>query len=124
MDWQYAGANTSENLSRRIEPDEAVDTSGRPRDIIGRITSVTRGPGGGPQAQISVEQDGTRMDSWSDAANESWRFMAIESELENVRFSGAATIEQYIVFVGIRYKHVRCTNSKLRVLYTHDPSAK
>ena len=41
-----------------------------------------------------------------------------------VRFSGAATIEQYIVFVGARYKHVRCTNSKLRVLYTHDPPAK
>ena len=41
-----------------------------------------------------------------------------------VRFSGAATIGQYIVFVGIRYKHVRCTNSKLRVLYTHDPPAK
>ena len=42
----------------------------------------------------------------------------------SVRFSGAATIEQYIVFVGARYKHVRCTNSKLRVLYTHDPPAK
>ena len=41
-----------------------------------------------------------------------------------VRFSGAATIEQYIMFVGIRYRHVRCTNSKLRVLYTHDLPAK
>ena len=41
-----------------------------------------------------------------------------------VRFSAAATIESYIVFVGAPYKHVRCTNSKLRVLYTRDPPAK
>ena len=41
-----------------------------------------------------------------------------------VRFSGAAMIKQYIVFVGARYKHIRCTNSKLQVLYTHDPPAK
>ena len=57
---------------------------------------------------------------WGDAgggADRAWK----ESD---VRISGAATIEQYIVFVGIRYKHVRCTNSKLRVLYTHDPPAK
>ena len=33
-------------------------------------------------------------------------------------------IEQYIVLVGIHYKHVRCTNSKLQVLYTRDPPAK
>ena len=32
-----------------------------------------------------------------------------------VRFSAATMIEQYIVFVGIHYKHIRCTNSKLRV---------
>ena len=31
---------------------------------------------------------------------------------------------QYIVFVGARYKHVRCINSKLRVLYSRDPPAK
>ena len=48
----------------------------------------------------------------------------LRTALVGVRFSGAATIEQYIVFVGARYKHVRCTNSKLRVLYTHDPPAK
>ena len=32
--------------------------------------------------------------------------------------------KQYIVFVGARYKHVRCTNSNLRVLYSRDPPAK
>ena len=37
-----------------------------------------------------------------------------------VRSSAAATIEQYIVFVEACYKHVRCTNSKLRVLYTRN----
>ena len=39
-------------------------------------------------------------------------------------FPQRRTIEQYIMFVGARYKHVRCTNSKLRVLYTRDPPAK
>ena len=48
----------------------------------------------------------------------------LSAHAESVRFSGAATIEQYIVFVGICYKHVRYTNSKLRVLYTRDPPAK
>ena len=41
-----------------------------------------------------------------------------------VIFSGATMIEQYIVFVGICYKHIGCTNTKLQVLYSHDPPAK
>ena len=99
-----AGANTSENLSKRMEPDEAVETSGGPRDIIGRTTSVTR-IGGELQAQISigpVGQDGTRTDSWSDAANESWRFMAIESELEKGLYcKGIGSIRLYLFAANV-----------------------
>ena len=41
-----------------------------------------------------------------------------------VRIFRAAVRSERIVFVGARYKHVRCTNSKLRALYTRLPPAK
>ena len=40
-----------------------------------------------------------------------------DKDMYHVGFSAAATIVQYILFVGRRY-------SKLRVLYTRDPPAK
>ena len=39
-------------------------------------------------------------------------------------FSALPLRSGHVVFVGARYKHVRCTNSKLRVLYTRDRPTK
>ena len=47
-----------------------------------------------------------------------------QTMLSMLDFSQRHTIEQYIVFVGARYKHVSCTNSKLRGLYSLNPPAK
>ena len=43
---------------------------------------------------------------------------------KTVRIFPAAVRSERIVFVGARYKHVRCTNSKLRALYTRLSPAK
>ena len=43
---------------------------------------------------------------------------------EDVRIFRAAVRSERIVFVGARYKHVRCKNSKLRALYTRRSPAK